>query len=259
MITSITELLQQQQKERKGQQALLPALRQKSNEIVKAYGERENFLVTFNPDLQRKVCAHTDVCFFGGAPTLGLLNTTYGEQTAAMWLVPQLYNLSEFCGCRDKMTDNQLKECASVIATEFGYLSVTELMLFFHRFKSGRYGRFYGSVDPLVITTSLRDFLKERALAYEKHEQEERERLRAEEEAKPKVTWEEYCMKEYGELRPHPLERRKEKPKPKEPDPETMKSEAEFIIEQKEKDVIEAFTRIFKKKYGKTPKEVLNQ
>lgn len=259
MITSITELLQQQQKERKEQQVLLPALRQKSNEIVKAYGEREKFLVTFNPDLQRKVCAHTDVCFFGGAPTLGLLNTTYGEQTAAMWLVPQLYNLSEFCGCRDKMTDNQLKECASVIATEFSYLSVTELMLFFHRFKSGRYGRFYGSVDPLVITTSLRDFLKERALAYSKHEQEERERLRAEEEAKPKVTWEEYCMKTYGELRPHPMERRKEKPKPKEPDPETMKKEAEFVMEQKDKEVFETFIRLFKKKYGKTPKEVLNQ
>lgn len=30
-------------------------------------------------------------------------------------------------------------------------------------------------------------------------------------------------------------------------------------MEQKVKEVIESFTRIFKKKYGKTPKEVLNQ
>ena len=55
------------------------------------------------------------------------------------------------------------------------------------------------------------------------------------------------------------MERRKEKPKPKEPDPETMKKEAEFIMEQKDKEVFETFIRLFKKKYGKTPKEVLNQ
>lgn len=52
-------------------------------------------------------------------------------------------------------------------------------MLFFHRFKSGRYGRFYGSVDPLVITTSLREFIKERNEAIDKHEQEERQAKRA--------------------------------------------------------------------------------
>lgn len=257
MITSIAELLQQQPKERKGQQALLPALQQKSNELVKAYGARENFLITFNPDLQRKICAYTDSCFFGGAPTLGLLNITYGEQTAAMWLVPQLYNLSEFCGCREKLTDNQLKECASVIATEFTYLSVTELMLFFHRFKSGRYGRFYGTVDPLIITTSLRDFLKERASAYEKHEREERERQRAEEAKKPKMTWEEYCMKEYGELRPNPTERRikqkKTKPQPEEKPEDVVRIAKSLLNEAKaDRNTIEAFGRIFKKKYGMT-------
>lgn len=91
--------------------------------------------------------------------------------------------------------------CANVIATEFYYLSVTELMLFFHRFKSGRYGRFYGSVDPLVITTSLRDFLYERAIAYDRHEQEKRQR-KEKEWRKNAITWEEYCMKTYGKIKP---------------------------------------------------------
>lgn len=266
MITSIVELLQQQPKERKEQQVLLPALRQKSNEIVQAYGARENFLVTFNPDLQLKVCAHTDICFFGGAPTLGLLNTTYGEQTAAMWLVPQLYNLSEFCGCRDKLTDNQLKECAIVIATEFSYLSVTELMLFFHRFKSGRYGRFYGSVDPLVITTSLRDFLKERSAAYDKHEQEERERQREEEAKRPKETWEDYCMREYGEIRPKPWEqpigkpKRKPKPQPKENPADIVRLAKSLLNDPMADDNTKAqFGKLFKKKYGMEMKEYIDK
>lgn len=66
-------------------------------------------------------------------------------------------------------------------------------MLFFHRFKTGRYGRFYGAVDPLVITTSLRDFIRERNDAYAIHEQEER-KAREKEERRGKVlmSYEEY-------------------------------------------------------------------
>lgn len=36
------------------------------------------------------------------------------------------------------------------------------MLLFFHRLKCGRYGRFYGSVDALTITTSLLQFMDER-------------------------------------------------------------------------------------------------
>lgn len=121
-----------------------------------------------------------------------------------MWLVPQLYNLSEYCGCKEKLQGKSLEECAYVIATEFYYLKISELMLFFNRFKAGRYGRFYGSVDPVVITTSLRDFLNERAFAYEKHEQEKRQKREAD-SCKRATTWEEYCMKEYGKIKPSPL------------------------------------------------------
>ena len=194
------------------QQKSLPVLQQKNNEITKAYGDRDKFLMTFNPDVQQDICGDPDVCFFGGAPTLGQLNTTYGSQTAAMWLVPQLYNLSEYCGCKEKLLGRPLEECASVIATEFYFLSVSELMLLFHRFKSGRYGRIYGSVDPLVITTSIRDFLKERSNAYDEREKAEKENADRE-AAKNAITWEEYCMKQFGELRTHPMLRKTEEEK----------------------------------------------
>lgn len=195
------------------QQKSLPVLQQKNNEITKAYGDRDKFLMTFNPDVQQDICGDPDVCFFGGAPTLGQLNTTYGSQTAAMWLVPQLYNLSEYCGCKEKLLGKPLEECASVIATEFYFLSVSELMLFFHRFKSGRYGRFYGSVDPLVITTSIRDFLKERIRAYDDREKAEKEKADRE-AAKNAITWEEFSMKQFGELRTHPMLRKTEEAMP---------------------------------------------
>lgn len=168
------------------------------------YGDRARFLNQFSPDLQMRICKDSDLCFFGDAPVLSELNMAYGEMTATMWLIPQLYNLSEYCGCKEKLQGKPMEECASVIATEFYFLKVSELMLFFHRFKSGRYGKFYGSVDPLVITTSLREFLKERAMEYERHNREEQEQK---DDSSNAVTWEEYCMKHYGEIRPNPLKK----------------------------------------------------
>ncbi len=247
------------------QQTLLPALQQKSNEITTTYGSREKFLATFNPDVQRDICNYPDACFFGGAPTLTQLNMTYGSQTAAMWLIPQLYNLSEYCGCKDKLEGNPLKECASVIATEFYFLSVSELMLFFHRFKSGRYGRFYGSIDPLVITTSIRTFLAERMAAYNEHERIEKER-RDQEAKKNVTTWEEYCLKKYGEIRPHPLERKpepkkEEKKEPTEDDIALALRVADSIIHDKIADNSSRrlMDEMFKKKYGLTPKDYIKK
>ena len=238
-------------------------MRKESNEIAMAYGNREKFLATFNPDVQRDICDNADICFFGGAPTLSQLNLAYGSQTAAMWLIPQLYNLSEYCGCKDKLNGIPLEECASVIAAEFYFLSVSELMLFFHRFKSGRYGRFYGSIDPLVITTSIRVFLNERIAAYDEHERAEKERR---EKEIPTMSWEEYSMKKYGEVRPMPFqssnkEKKAEPVKPSEEFSESLLKVAQAIEydEAADKHTKTVFIEKFKKHHGITPKEYIKK
>ncbi len=165
--------------------------------LVSEYGSRESFLAVYNPDYQRKICGQVTECYFGDYPTLSTLKAGYGANAPAMWLIPQLFNLSEYCGCRDKLQESQLKDCANVIAMDFHFLKVSELMLFFHRFKSGVYGRFYGSIDPLIITTSLRTFLGERAAVYDRREQEEREKARAE-ARKGAVTREQYLAMREG-------------------------------------------------------------
>ena len=153
-----------------------------------------SFIKLFNPDLQMKICRDKQLCFFGDAPALSEINMAYGEMTATMWLVPQLYDLSEYCGCKDKLQGKSLEECASVIATEFYWLKVSELMLFFHRFKSGRYGKFYGSVDPMVITTSLRSFLLERAYEIDERDKLERE-IEDRESQRKAITYEEFVAR----------------------------------------------------------------
>lgn len=155
------------------------------------FGDRTQFLLTFNPDRQVDFCKDTGRCYFGAAPTLGVLRTAYGENAPVAWLVPQLANLSEYCGCKDKLTAAQLEECAKVIASAFCHLKVTEFMLFFFQFKAGRYGRFYGNIDPLVITTSLRNFCNERNDIYFRHESDVR-RIEQERQEEKTVTYEEY-------------------------------------------------------------------
>lgn len=155
--------------------------------------------------MQRWCAAHVEKAFFDDFPTLSQLRCL-GESTPQMWLVPQLVNLSEFCGAKDKLSVPQLEDLAYIISQQFYYLKISELMLFFFRFKSGQYGRFYGTVDPLIIVSALRDFCKERGAIIERHDQEEKRRLR-EQAAADAVTWEEYREKYAVTNETNPFER----------------------------------------------------
>ncbi len=258
------------------QQQSLPDSPQRTM-LISRYGNREAFLAKYNPDYQRQICATPDLCFFGDFPTFGMLREAYGNNAPVMWLIPQLYNLSEYCGCRDKLQGKPLEECASVIASEFFYLKISETMLFFHWFKSGRYGRFYGSVDPLVITTSIRDFPKERDYAYERHERDERY-TQKEEELKHAVSWQQYCKMEEEKLRaqgkneeadrwidkPNPLtaltSSTEQKETPKENVENVVRIAQSLLNDPKADESIKAsFCKLFKKKYGCTPQEYIEK
>lgn len=118
------------------------------------------------------MCKNKDNCFFGNAPTLAMINKEFDKDSSVAWLITQLTELAVYSNSQKEMNDYLVEECAKVIATEFYYLKTTELMLFFYNFKAGKYGVFYGSVSPLVITTSLQQFIRERDDAYFYHESE---------------------------------------------------------------------------------------
>ena len=137
-----------------------------------------------------KICNNAELCIMGDFPTLEELKGEYNSMMPTVWLLPQLQNLSKFCGVKDKLDNKQLEQCAFIIATEYSYMKVSELMLFFYRFKSGQYGKFYGNVDPLVITTALRDFAADRNVEQD-HYEEVRRKKELEEYMKHAVSHEE--------------------------------------------------------------------
>lgn len=115
-----------------------------------------------------------NVCLFGNYPTLSEVRRRFGEKMPQVWLMAQLYNLSEYCGVKEKLEGQPIEDLAYILATEYHYLKISELMLFFHRFKAGHYGIFYGNVDPLVITTSMLTFVKERNAEIAKEHERQR-------------------------------------------------------------------------------------
>lgn len=88
----------------------------------------------------------------------------------------QLEDLADFAGCREKLTPQRCDEIAQLIMARYGYLKVSELMLFFLRFKLAEYGEFYGAVDPMRILGALRKFDRERAELQQRYDRERRDR-----------------------------------------------------------------------------------
>lgn len=177
-------------------QASLANLQQKELKatIRQMFGTEKQFLETFNPNAQFDAVKNDFFCYFGNVPTLAHLNAAYISTTAQKWLVAQIFDLSEFVGVKDKLNENQLRQLAQIIVTQYPYLRVTELMLFFYNFKLGKYAEFYGTVDPLAITKSLREFMVERNVAKYNYERK-MEALKEEQDKLTAITYEEYCEK----------------------------------------------------------------
>ncbi len=148
-----------------------PASRQGSlAATLRRWPTKEALWATFHVSRQTELTADANRCHFTNAPTLALANAAYGRGTAEAWLTAQLADLSEFSGARDKLTPEQLRQTVTLVAGEYHWLNMAEIMLFCRRFKLGQYGKFYGAVDPIAVTGALRDFCRERREACARRE-----------------------------------------------------------------------------------------
>ena len=143
-------------------------------------GELKELLIDYAPNKQVVLCKDKNLCYFGSSPTLAEINRDYDPLAALSFLVPQLTNIAEFSNCKSSFGEWQIRSCAEMIASEYYYLKMSEIMLFCYKFKAGEYGQFYGSVSPMVIMGSLKQFRIERNDIIAAHESMEREKEREE-------------------------------------------------------------------------------
>lgn len=112
----------------------------------------------FNPDRQAWCARNPMQCLTADVPTLHDVRRLYGADAVRSWLDIQLTDLAMFAGVKKGDAAPHIRSLVQVIADNYGYLKLSELLLFFQHFKSGRYGRFYGQFDPMVVTDGLGDF-----------------------------------------------------------------------------------------------------
>lgn len=154
-----------------------PELTQKVSVLLQKYPTFEEFAKANSPARQLYLCQEVEECILGNSPWLGLLDATYGRFASAMWLVPQIADVSVCCGLKEDASKDQIRLVASAIASRYKLLKTDEVMLFFFNFKAGLYERFYGYFNPQTIVRSVKSFCSERELILAAHERELQQRI----------------------------------------------------------------------------------
>lgn len=172
---------------------------------IELYKNKKQFMLTFAPQNIDKFCQDIklyDRLFIGYAPSLTNTDNAFGQGTAKAWLICQIDSVVRFCGIKDKINAEQVEALAQEIKNNYSSMKVTELMLFFSMFKGGRFGKFYGNIDPFVITSALAEYskwlLEERSRIFKKYQSFEREKQR-EEWSKNTISFDEYIETLEGE------------------------------------------------------------
>ncbi|MBR1527095.1 MAG: hypothetical protein IJ640_10645 [Prevotella sp.] len=162
--------------------------------IRSRYGTEDQCIKYFDYKNQFAFVKNELACYFGDFPTLENLNSAYTSTTAQQCIVLHLTDLSEFVGAKEKLNNFQMRQLADIIVMKYSFLRITELMLFCFNFKLGKYAEFYGTVDPLAIMKSLREFMRERNNAIYNYERKI-EALKLEQDKLNAITYKEYCEK----------------------------------------------------------------
>ena len=148
------------------------------------YGTAKDFLTRFAPDKQAACAKFPEACVLRDCPTLVDARNMYGQDTAELWLAIELRDASEFARTERKPEPFEIDECARTLYSQFYHLKISELLLFFAKFKGGAYGKFYGEVDLLTIGEAMQKFLKSRRDLISRAEEKERAERAIEERTK---------------------------------------------------------------------------
>ncbi len=150
--------------------------------LLEKYPEYKKLGERFNQQAQLKLALTNPsyvVCNEYKIPTLATVSGAYGVDAAINWLMIQFENLNDFVGVKEKMQIYQLNELSTLFFSECYYLNISEIMLFLIKLKRGDFGEFYGYIDPLKIMSAKNEFIRQRRLALQKHEEEkEKEKMK---------------------------------------------------------------------------------
>lgn len=117
----------------------------------------------FSPNNWGYTLSHPDKAYMAECPTLVAYEQIYGEGVSADWIYLQVLALYGSSGNREKGIADGILLFAQSFAQEVKTYKLSELMLFFARYKAGKYDNSYASFDARRIGNAFfNEFRKER-------------------------------------------------------------------------------------------------
>ena len=216
------------------------------------------------------VASKPSVALTADVPSFVRLNQTFGDKAASSWLFAHLKPLlANFLVDKKKMANEQIEFLASIIASNYPSMKLTEFMLFESYFLGGRYAEFYGDTSYiLAITRSLQSFKKDLNTIYWQIERDKQNAIMAADTAETHVTWEQYCKSKGMEGKPYPGTIKEEPVKVrrvvKKPsiltEIQVGVNSAHAVIDNIyhfDKNGLASLREVFRKRYGCTPENYL--
>lgn len=117
----------------------------------------------FSPANWGYTIANPKNAYKADCPTLASYDNIYGEGVAAEWVYIQVLALYGSSNCKDIGVADGIKLFAESFAYEVKAYKLSELMLFFARYKAGKYDNSFASFDARRIGHAFfSEFVKER-------------------------------------------------------------------------------------------------
>ena len=130
--------------------------------MAKAKG-RSELARLYSPAHWGYALSNPEQAYMAACPVLGRLDAVYGKGTAANWIDIQVSALFGASPKADKGAADGIGIFAETFAAEAGAAKLSELMLFFARYKAGRYDNSYSQFDTRRIGNAyFKEFMPER-------------------------------------------------------------------------------------------------
>lgn len=115
---------------------------------------KQEFIEAFKPS-QAYVMALNEKECHNGTLTLRMATAEYTLEVVGNWVDSLVMDFVNFAMLKCSFTLEQRKNLAMTIIVSHQRMLCTELLLFFFKAKSGAFGKFYGTLEPMDITTRL--------------------------------------------------------------------------------------------------------
>lgn len=146
--------------------------------LLKTWSDSGKLLAAFSPT-NKELCRDEDRIFdrdqTESFPSLNRIRLAFGAETSETLV---FLHLKDFCNAEGIKNYNpiQMQDIGEVITSEYGFINVGELAVFFRKLKAGKYGRTFGnSLQCTAITGALNEFLAYRSREIDRIEQRKRE------------------------------------------------------------------------------------